>query len=598
MSKLQESDVPKEESNTLIGDIGICMSGGGYRAASFHLGTLDYIEKLNLAGNITALSTVSGGTFTGTKYILSLVENQHFDSFFNEYYYQLKDTHLVAEGLKQLASQEDKVASGRQDLIVSMAQIYSETLFCRKVLCENDANSEATTPYYFDTILHGEQPIKDVMFNATDFRSGIAFRFQRSSDPEAKIGNFYNNIDVKDAGKIRLADIVAASSCFPGGFEPISFPYDFTWQGGDVPKDVAFAFPMDRSNEDPTAPKGPVPLMDGGVYDNQGLESLLLADKRNGNNLDLVVVSDVDQPSLELYDMPEPMPNDGITLKSVYKIGLIFFWLCIATLLTIGIYAWRDFIDGELQIGRSIFLYVIPFVLTLIAAGTLFYVRKIIQEDLLPHIPSIGERAADSLARLTTGQVRNMLNLRFTSLMALTTSVFMKRIRSLVYKLAYGEGRDIYNGKRLSNLIYSLSPAKTQQIPIQGTIKPSKLLDKVACVAFNQPTTLWFDFAYQQACLVASGQASMCYNMLKLLSVRYGEDPEQYNAQVKALWHTLNADWLALNNDPFCILKKSVNEDWDLIDKEVCKIECNWGMFEGNGPGIEGLAKVDAAIKG
>jgi hypothetical protein len=26
----------------LFGDIGLCMSGGGYRAAAFHLGTLAY----------------------------------------------------------------------------------------------------------------------------------------------------------------------------------------------------------------------------------------------------------------------------------------------------------------------------------------------------------------------------------------------------------------------------------------------------------------------------------------------------------------------------------------------------------------------------
>jgi predicted acylesterase/phospholipase RssA len=579
MSELPQDGVLKDMSAPLIGDIGLCMSGGGYRAAAFHLGTLAYIEKLALGKNLSAISTVSGGTFTGTKYIISLVEKQSFSHFFSEYYYALKNTHLLAEGLEALAAQKNDVASGRQDLIVSMAQVYSETLFCKK-----DASGNPSTPYYFDTILNGEQPIGDVMLNATDFRSGIAFRFQRSADKHATIGNFYNNIDSRDAAKIRLADIVAASSCFPGGFEPLSFPYDFTWQGGEIPERVTFAFPTERSATDAADPRGPVPLMDGGVYDNQGLESLLLADERNNHNLDLVIISDVDKPSLELYEMPEPCNYGGISLGTLGKLGLGFFWLCLGTLVTIAAYAWQDFSNDGLPLGRGLFLYLLPFCLTAIAALCVYFIRTVMREDVLPQIPLIGDRAWKYLKQLTTGQVRNMLRLRVTSLLALTTSVFMKRIRSLVYQLAYGDGREIYNGKRLSNLIYSLSPAKTRNEPIKGMGKPSELLDKVACVAFNQPTTLWFDSAYQQPCLIASGQASMCYNMLKLFAVRYGSDPAKYDAQVTAMWQKLDADWHAFNTDPFFLLKDSVKENWSNILQEIQDKKGDWGMFEGKIP--------------
>jgi hypothetical protein len=31
------------------------------------------------------------------------------------------------------------------------------------------------------------------------------------------------------ARNVRLADVIAASSCFPGIFEPINFPDDFRW---------------------------------------------------------------------------------------------------------------------------------------------------------------------------------------------------------------------------------------------------------------------------------------------------------------------------------------------------------------------------------
>ena len=45
--------------------IGVCMSGGGYRAAAFHLGTLSYLYDAGLGDKVTQISTVSGGTFTG-----------------------------------------------------------------------------------------------------------------------------------------------------------------------------------------------------------------------------------------------------------------------------------------------------------------------------------------------------------------------------------------------------------------------------------------------------------------------------------------------------------------------------------------------------
>ncbi|MBK8504575.1 MAG: hypothetical protein IPL46_21635 [Saprospiraceae bacterium] len=52
-----------------FGRIALCCSGGGYRAASFHLGAMSYLQKLRFAGrplleNVKAISTVSGGTIT------------------------------------------------------------------------------------------------------------------------------------------------------------------------------------------------------------------------------------------------------------------------------------------------------------------------------------------------------------------------------------------------------------------------------------------------------------------------------------------------------------------------------------------------------
>jgi predicted acylesterase/phospholipase RssA len=41
--------------------IAIYLSGGGYRAAAFHLGTLAYLNRVNLLKNVVSIATVSGG---------------------------------------------------------------------------------------------------------------------------------------------------------------------------------------------------------------------------------------------------------------------------------------------------------------------------------------------------------------------------------------------------------------------------------------------------------------------------------------------------------------------------------------------------------
>ena len=83
-------------------NIGLALSGGGYRAAGFHLGVLSYLDYVDLLKQVKMISTVSGGTFTGAKYTLSLVAGQSFQEFYQEYYDFLKNTKLVELALDKL----------------------------------------------------------------------------------------------------------------------------------------------------------------------------------------------------------------------------------------------------------------------------------------------------------------------------------------------------------------------------------------------------------------------------------------------------------------------------------------------------------------
>src|SRR5688572_4601484 len=60
---------------------GLSLSGGGYRAAAFHLGTLRYLHKAGVLGKLECLSVVSGGAIIGAAYCLKIKDFNGFDEF-------------------------------------------------------------------------------------------------------------------------------------------------------------------------------------------------------------------------------------------------------------------------------------------------------------------------------------------------------------------------------------------------------------------------------------------------------------------------------------------------------------------------------------
>src|ERR671922_263111 len=52
--------------------LGLALSGGGHRAAFFHIGVLARLAELGLLRPIQAISTVSGGSIVGALYYLNV----------------------------------------------------------------------------------------------------------------------------------------------------------------------------------------------------------------------------------------------------------------------------------------------------------------------------------------------------------------------------------------------------------------------------------------------------------------------------------------------------------------------------------------------
>src|SRR6266850_975560 len=248
-----------------LGKIALAFSGGGYRASGFHLGTLECLDRLGLLDDVKVLSTISGGTFTGAAYALSRTRRTSFSEFRDTFALDLQKLNVIEQALGRLV--ESRESAVNASLICAAARVYDDVLFKNAYFGE----------------LFGGVVFDDLAFNATEFVYGLSFRFAVSSSG-AVIGNKYFKVPPAAAEKIRIADIVAASSCFPGGFEPILFPDQFRFKDGLIPGEL-------KTKEF----EKPVPLMDGGIYDNQGISSVLLALKRNPQAFDLLLISDTDQ---------------------------------------------------------------------------------------------------------------------------------------------------------------------------------------------------------------------------------------------------------------------------------------------------------------
>ena len=90
---------------------------------------------------------------------------------------------------------------------------------------------------------------RNLFLTRPNFAKAMRFAFAPAADDTIFIGNQIFSVPKTVAAEIHLADIVAASSCFPGAFEPIRFPDDFYWQSpldtirGKLIQDVDQSFP-------------------------------------------------------------------------------------------------------------------------------------------------------------------------------------------------------------------------------------------------------------------------------------------------------------------------------------------------------------------
>jgi predicted acylesterase/phospholipase RssA len=498
--------------------IALCFSGGGYRAAAFHLGVLSYLHRVKLLEGVEILSTVSGGTLAGLSYAHALKKKKSFDEFYTEFKKFLTDIDLIKLCINSVGHNSGS-ALGFTDVITSIADVYDKYLFF----------GDRFDLFWQKPAIH----LQEIIFNATEFQTGIDFRFQKTHNNRGIIGNGNVNISLEEARMIRLADIAAASSCFPGGFEPLGFPYDFKWPDGTVPQSLQEKFPK------------PLAIMDGGVYDNQGIEAALLSMKRYKKKIGMFIISDTDQKKPAIYSYPESRMSNWMSLQ---KVNILLLAMMGFSVMSAGALSWHLAAAWQWDAWFSkMILNAFPAVVLLALAYGIYWLRHKIKSEVLIRIPRIHQAAWNDIKHLTINQVIEMSALRVTSLYALASSVFMKRIRGLVYAQVYENKK--YEGKRVSNLIYELVGEKKYSIP---WLKPSAALQKVTREAAEMPTTLWFNNPADLQNLIACGQYTICYNLIDYIIRRKSNCPRW----MKENYDQLVEDWKIFEKDPMTLIKK------------------------------------------
>ncbi|SEO54751.1 Patatin-like phospholipase [Mucilaginibacter gossypiicola] len=574
-------------------NIALAMSGGGYRAAAFSLGALSYLNNTGyddrtLLQNVTFMSSTSGGSITNIAYSAGLCQGDSFSTIYLRLLNAIDGEKAIKRAFEIL--NHDAAWQTRPDksrnLINAFSMAYDELLYPNQYF-----------KLYTDRL--GGTHLEEICVNSTEFANGLSFRFQ-SQHPtlnNGKIGNGYIYFsDLDAAWRLKLSDILASSSCFPGGFEPLIFPEDFT-HAGLKPKELNEAinfknnpFTTDEKPDDifedeefKDNPKR-FGLMDGGIADNQAIDSILLASQRRKEKarppFDLLLITDVTSYLIDSYTLPlekKSLPGkatiNGITW-SLFILGLLFPIMILASLFT----GWQQWM----------YLLFIPSLLALVSW------LAIQVKLLLTRISANRERSTWSLMllsyagyflKLRLSALIQMLTARLKSVLMITSDIYLKQIRAHYYSQLYADPATHY--LVVSNAIYDLSQVKQKAatgIPVvqQKTANPDDeagelQLDKVAPPSASlvgiaekarvMATTLWFD-KYQRkdnskAAVVATGQFTTCYNLLKHLYAKQQrvklQDANQPATQPAETWTTADAqlkttmetDWKRFNEDPF-----------------------------------------------
>lgn len=305
LSSLTRFFTKHEVLSAYTGKFGLGLSGGGFRAALFHIGVLARLAELDVLHRLEVISCVSGGSIIGAHYYLEvrkLLQTVADKDITRQHYIDLvaKVRKDFVEGLQtnvrvrvaaELTTNLKMIFGSRYTRTMRCGELYESEIFARVLDSKKDnpllearertdkrlLNGLYITPLGDDGNPDGNFNFKtdnwrrrakvpNLVLNTTSLNTGHNWQYTASwmGEPPAGIdaqidGNdrlrrlYYKDEDTPKAHReVRLGHAVAASACVPGLFEPLML--------------------------DELYPERVVRLVDGGVCDNQGVGTLLEQD--------------------------------------------------------------------------------------------------------------------------------------------------------------------------------------------------------------------------------------------------------------------------------------------------------------------------------
>lgn len=232
--------------------LGLALSGGGFRATLFGLGSLWRLNEAGLLSRLDRITSVSGGSITAGVLAHRWKKLTFVDGKASNFEAE------IAAPLLTFCDQTIDIGAGLKGILTPFKSAgdylrdrYAKDLFDKTTLDELPSANEGAPKF---------------IFYATNLQTGRSFRFRQDIIADYLLGT-------APSTGVPLATAVAASSAFPPIFSPIELETDpALWSEGRA---------LDGIDE----LRRKIELTDGGVYDNMGLESLF-------ERVKLVLVSD------------------------------------------------------------------------------------------------------------------------------------------------------------------------------------------------------------------------------------------------------------------------------------------------------------------
>lgn len=217
--------------------VGLCLSGGGYRAMLFHVGVLWRLNEARWLERLDRVSSVSGGSITAG--VLAV----NWDKLDFQGGVAQAFVDRVVAPVRRLARRTVDVRAGLLSLGPGGANYWLAASYRRHVFGKRTLASLPDTPVF--------------VFNTTNLQSGALCQFTKEAIVDDRVGSVCQP-------QIPLARAVAASSAFPPFLSPARLR---------VPASAYEPVTDPVRTDLHRAPYTTTPILsDGGVYDNLGLE--------------------------------------------------------------------------------------------------------------------------------------------------------------------------------------------------------------------------------------------------------------------------------------------------------------------------------------